>query len=213
MRPPRPRRPARRPRPLVIGVTVLTSLDEAALAEVGVARPVLDQVVHLARLAQAAGLDGVVASPQEIAAIRAACGPDFAIVTPGHPRRGRRPGTRRSGAHDERPPRPCAAGATYLVIGRPITGRRSACRATDRRRRSEPRGAEVRSTRSLAAILRESRVLDELADGLGHERRHHDDAISRVSARFRWCVAIGADRAGALDALGASMADRPLTSP
>src|SRR4051794_16413753 len=65
-----------RPRPLVIAVTVLTSMDDKALAEIGVPRRMLDQVVHLARLAQDAGLDGVVASPQEVKAIREACGPD-----------------------------------------------------------------------------------------------------------------------------------------
>jgi orotidine-5'-phosphate decarboxylase len=72
-----------RPRPRVIAVTVLTSLDQAQLREIGIDRPVIEHVVTLARLAQEAGLDGVVASPQEITAIRAACGAAFLIVTPG----------------------------------------------------------------------------------------------------------------------------------
>ena len=116
-----------RPRPLVIGVTVLTSMNEAALAEVGVTRPVIDQVVHLARLAKQSGLDGVVASPQETAAIREACGPDFQIVTPGI--RPLRPGSGQAadlGKDDQArtltPAEAMTAGSTYLVLGRPITG-------------------------------------------------------------------------------------------
>jgi orotidine-5'-phosphate decarboxylase len=115
------------PRPLVIGVTVLTSMTDAALAEVGVSRPMLDQVVHLARLAKASGLDGVVASPQETRAIRDACGADFQIVTPGiRPlRHGSGQASDQPGKDDQArtltPAEAMAGGATYLVIGRPIT--------------------------------------------------------------------------------------------
>ena len=117
-----------RPRPLVIGVTVLTSMTGAALAEVGVTRLVIDQVVHLARLAKQSGLDGVVASPQETAAIREACGPDFQIVTPGiRPlRQGSGQAVDQQGKDDQArtltPAEAMKAGSTYLVIGRPITG-------------------------------------------------------------------------------------------
>ncbi len=106
-------------RPLVLGVTVLTSLDEADLVAVGQRGPPGDQVARLARLAQASGLDGVVCGPREIAALRAACGPDFVLVVPGI-----RPGWAAAGDQKRTmtPAEAVAAGADYLVIGRPITG-------------------------------------------------------------------------------------------
>lgn len=106
-------------RPLVIAVTVLTSTAPEELRnEMGVARPLEEQVVALAKLAQQAGLDGVVASPREAAAIKAACGPDFLVITPGI-----RPDT--GVADDQRrtatPADAVAAGADFIVVGRPIT--------------------------------------------------------------------------------------------
>lgn len=118
-----------RPRPLVIAVTVLTSMDNEGLAEIGVARPMLDQVVHLAALAQSSGLDGVVASPQEVRAIRAACGSDFQIVTPGI-----RPADQQGKDDQARtltPAQAIAAGSSYLVIGRPITAAPDPRKAAD----------------------------------------------------------------------------------
>jgi orotidine-5'-phosphate decarboxylase len=109
-----------RERPLVIGVTVLTSMHGQALAETGVAAPVLDQVLKLARLAQASGLDGVVASPQETALIREHCGRDFTIVTPGIRGGGATVGGKDDQERTMGPADAIAAGASYLVVGRPI---------------------------------------------------------------------------------------------
>ena len=106
------------PRPKLIAVTVLTSMNETEWEALRSATTISDQVVHLAKLAKEAGLDGVVASPQEASMIREACGADFEIVTPG---------VRPQGAalnDQSRVATPAAAlqsGAHYLVIGRPIT--------------------------------------------------------------------------------------------
>jgi orotidine-5'-phosphate decarboxylase len=124
------------PAPLVIAITVLTSLDQAALAEVGIQTAMADQVGRLASLARAAGLDGVVASPHEIGLIRDACGPDFRIVTPGI----------RGAADDKGDQRrtlstaeALTAGAHYLVVGRPIIA------APDPRAAAEQLEAECRA--------------------------------------------------------------------
>jgi orotidine-5'-phosphate decarboxylase len=106
-------------RPLLIAVTILTSSTDATLQAVGIDRPVTEMVPRLARLAQQAGMDGVVASPQEVGLIRQACGRDFAVVTPGV-----RPAE--ASVDDQKrvmtPGEALRAGADYLVIGRPISG-------------------------------------------------------------------------------------------
>ena len=105
--------------PLLIAVTVLSSVDESVLhGEIGVSRAIDEQVLAMARLAQDNGLDGVVASAPEVARIREACGPSFVIMTPG---------IRPSGAPlgDQKrvmtPAQAIRAGSTYLGIGRPVT--------------------------------------------------------------------------------------------
>jgi orotidine-5'-phosphate decarboxylase len=107
------------PAPKLLAVTVLTSLDAADLTAMGVGGTPLEQVVRLAKLTKESGIDGVVCSPQEIAAVRAACGPDFLIVTPGvRPAGGSLDDQRRVMT----PKQALQAGADILVIGRPITG-------------------------------------------------------------------------------------------
>jgi orotidine-5'-phosphate decarboxylase len=109
---------AGRPRPLLIAVTVLTSLSDADLAATGIDRTAADQALQLARLTAACGLDGVVSSAVEAPALRAALGPGFKLVTPGI-----RPAGSRSDdqARIITPEAALANGADYLVIGRPIT--------------------------------------------------------------------------------------------
>jgi orotidine-5'-phosphate decarboxylase len=115
-----------RARPLLIAVTCLTSLGADDLAAIGVAGTAEAQVLRLARLAQSCGLDGVVCSAQEAAMLRAACGREFKLVTPG---------IRPAGAatHDQArvmtPAAAIAAGADYLVIGRAITAAADPLRA------------------------------------------------------------------------------------
>jgi orotidine-5'-phosphate decarboxylase len=125
--------------PLVIAVTVLTSMSEAMLSETGVESPVLTQVLRLAELARAAGLDGVVASPQETAAIRREFGSEFAIVTPGIrgvPSTTGAAATGTAGKDDQERTMTAAeaikAGASYIVVGRPVIGAPSPRAAAER---------------------------------------------------------------------------------
>jgi orotidine-5'-phosphate decarboxylase len=105
-------------RPIVVAVTVLTSLDTRALFEIGVEIPVEEQVQRLALFAQDCGVDGVVCSPQEIQPVRNAVSPDFKIVTPGI----RMPHQSQNDQQRIATPREAIAnGADYIVIGRAIT--------------------------------------------------------------------------------------------
>ncbi len=106
-------------KPILLGVTILTSMDEASVKQVGICGSLAEEVVSLAKLSRQAGLDGVVASPKEIPIIRENLGKDFVIVTPGIRPDG-------SGKDDQKrtmtPGEAVRAGADYIVAGRPITG-------------------------------------------------------------------------------------------
>ena len=112
-------------RPKLLAVTILTSMDDEQFADLNYKNTIAEQVLALAKLAKTAGLDGVVASPKEAVQIRAACGPDFLIVTPG---------VRPAGSElDDQsrvttPAQAFANGSSHIVVGRPIM------KAADRRK-------------------------------------------------------------------------------
>jgi orotidine-5'-phosphate decarboxylase len=118
----------------LLGVTVLTSLSSSDLVQQGIDHPLPEIVLHRARLAKEAGFDGVIASGQEAAAIRKISGPDFLIVTPGVRPQG---APEQDQARAVTPAMAIAAGADYLVVGRPII------RASDPRVAAEAVAAEI----------------------------------------------------------------------
>lgn len=127
---------AGRPAPKLIAVTILTSMDNEQFAGLNYKNTIAEQVISLAKLAKEAGMDGVVASPQEAAGIREACGPDFLIVTPG---------VRPAGASlddQSRVATPAGAfknGSSHIVVGRPIT------KAEDRKAAAEAIVKEIQA--------------------------------------------------------------------
>ena len=129
-----------RPAPILVAVTMLTRLDQQMVAEIAIKEAVAIQVERLAALTQAAGLDGVVAAPQEIARVRARCGNQFAIVTPGIRGQTGVPGVSDDQSRTMGAAEALAAGASYLVVGRPIIA------ATDPRAAAERLVAECRAS-------------------------------------------------------------------
>jgi orotidine-5'-phosphate decarboxylase len=129
-------------RPAILGVTILTSMDAPTMQSVGLTGTPAERALSLAKLARQAGLDGVVASAHEVAAIRQACGPDFLIVVPGI-----RPAS--ASLNDQSrvatPADAIRAGASYLVVGRPITG------AEDPRKAALAIGAEISAAKRAVA--------------------------------------------------------------
>jgi orotidine-5'-phosphate decarboxylase len=116
-------------KPLILAVTILTSMDEETLKEIGVQGPLMEEVGRLALLSQKAGVDGVVASPQEIGIIRERCGEKFLIVTPGI----RHPSDKKDDQKRTMSPKEAiVAGANYLVIGRPIKEAKDPLEAVDK---------------------------------------------------------------------------------
>jgi len=109
-------------RPRLLAVTILTSMDQKSMAEVGIGGPAKSRVLKLAQFAKKAGVDGVVASVQEAKAIRKACGPDFLIVTPGVRLADKSGGVKNKDdqARTATPTEAIKAGADFLVVGRPI---------------------------------------------------------------------------------------------
>jgi len=131
------------PRPVVLAVTVLTSLGDDDLAEVGFGDPsALRAAVRLAELAKDSGVSGVVASPREVPAIRQACGPDFIVVTPGI-----RAETGLAGDDQKRvltPEEAVRGGSDFIVVGRPITSAADPEAAADEMVRAIARGMTLR---------------------------------------------------------------------
>lgn len=131
------------PKPLVLAVTVLTSLDDRDIREVGFTCSTSDLVLTLAKLAQDAGLSGVVASPRDVASIRDACGQEFIIVTPGIR-------DAKSVSHDDQKRILSAReaiekGADFLVVGRPIRLAKNPIRAAEEMVNAISEGMSVRA--------------------------------------------------------------------
>jgi orotidine-5'-phosphate decarboxylase len=128
-------------RAAVLAITVLTSIDAKILSDIGVTSSPRESVLRLAQLAEAAGVDGVVASPQEIESIRRTiANPNFLVVTPGiRPAETQSTSQREDQKRVATPAAAIRAGASYLVVGRPITG------APDPRAAAEQIIAEMQS--------------------------------------------------------------------